>query len=191
MNYKFAKIYIFNLRGNAYLQGEDRRKEAGNVFDSGSRLPVAVTLLIKKEKHPSKPGEIFYYEVGDYLNREEKLNLIARENSFGSMLAAGNLQKITPNESGDWINQRSEIFKTFMRLGNKKETENFAIFDERYSTGLTTGRDAWCYNFSKEALKKNMASMIEIYNQERERWNKKGNGESIRDFVTSDTRKIS
>jgi predicted helicase len=46
----FDKIYVFNLRGNARTQGELRQKEAGNVFGSGSRTPIAITLLVKKGK---------------------------------------------------------------------------------------------------------------------------------------------
>lgn len=47
---EFDKIYVFNLRGNARTQGELRQKEAGNVFGSGSRTPIAITLLVKKRK---------------------------------------------------------------------------------------------------------------------------------------------
>ena len=44
---EFSKIYVFNLRGNARTSGVQRRKEGGNVFDSGSRAPVTVTLLVR------------------------------------------------------------------------------------------------------------------------------------------------
>ncbi|MGL5262474.1 MAG: Eco57I restriction-modification methylase domain-containing protein, partial [Bacteroides sp.] len=44
---EFSSIYIFNLRGNARTQSELRRKEAGNVFGSGSRTPISITLLVK------------------------------------------------------------------------------------------------------------------------------------------------
>jgi len=47
---EFDKIYVFNLRGNARTQGELRQKEAGNVFGSGSRTPIAITILVKKGK---------------------------------------------------------------------------------------------------------------------------------------------
>jgi len=47
---EFDKIYIFNLRGNARTSGELRQKEAGNVFGSGSRTPIALTFLVKKAK---------------------------------------------------------------------------------------------------------------------------------------------
>ena len=165
---EFSKIYIFNLRGNQNTSGELSKREGGKIFGSGSRLPATITLLIKRDMPIKKKDEVLYHDIGDYLKREEKLISIQREFSLGHMKEAGKLIEITPNDSGDWINQRNEIFTSFMRLGNKKERENFAIFEERYSQGVVTSRDAWCYNFSREALKKNMASMIEFYNKARE-----------------------
>ena len=107
---EFDIIYVFNLRGNAYTSGETRQKESGNIFGSGSRLPVAITLLIKNEMPIKKKGKILYHDIGDYLKREEKLISVQREFSFGQMKANGHLTEIIPNEKGDWINQRSEIF---------------------------------------------------------------------------------
>ncbi|MBS6639384.1 MAG: damage-inducible protein, partial [Actinomyces sp.] len=40
-----------------------------------------------------------------------------------------------------------------------------AIF-RQYSNGLKTNRDAWCYNFSQEAVAANMRRMIDNYNAE-------------------------
>ena len=181
---EFQSIYIFNLRGNQNTS--DWKREGGKVFGSGSRLPVAITLLIKNPDKKDYGCELYYYDIGDYLSRDEKLRRINAAHSFGDIKG---MTKLTPNDAGDWINQRSDIFKDFFRLGNKDDRDAAAIFEERYSSGLTTGRDAWCYNFSAEALKKNMISMIEVYNQERERWNKKGKGKSIREFVTLDAKK--
>lgn len=44
---EFDYIYIFNLRGNQRTSGETSRKEGGKIFDSGSRTPVAISLLVK------------------------------------------------------------------------------------------------------------------------------------------------
>lgn len=44
---EFTSIYIFNLRGNQRTSGELSRKEGGKIFGSGSRTPIAITLLIK------------------------------------------------------------------------------------------------------------------------------------------------
>ena len=35
-----------------------------------------------------------------------------------------------------------------------------------YSVGVLTARDAWAYNFNRDALADNMQAMIEFYNSE-------------------------
>src|SRR5699024_311789 len=70
---EFNHLYIFNLRGDARTSGEQRRKEAGNVFDSGSRTPIAISILVKDG---SDSHEIHYHDIGDYLSREEKLQIL-------------------------------------------------------------------------------------------------------------------
>ena len=48
---EFDKIYVFNLRGNQRTSGELSRKEGGKIFGSGSRTPIAITILVKKGKN--------------------------------------------------------------------------------------------------------------------------------------------
>lgn len=67
---EFNSIYCFNLRGNQRTSGELSRKEGGKIFGSGSRTPVAITILVKK-KGSKKDGYIRYYDIGDYLTREQ------------------------------------------------------------------------------------------------------------------------
>lgn len=45
---EFDKIYVFNLRGNQRTSGELSKKEGGKIFGSGSRTPIAITILVKK-----------------------------------------------------------------------------------------------------------------------------------------------
>ncbi|CAN5129234.1 hypothetical protein BH20ACI2_BH20ACI2_24590 [soil metagenome] len=45
---EFTSIYVFNLRGNQRTSGELSRKEGGKIFGSGSRTPIAITILVKK-----------------------------------------------------------------------------------------------------------------------------------------------
>jgi predicted helicase len=47
---EFSSIYVFNLRGNQRTSGELSRKEGGKIFGSGSRTPIAITILVKKKK---------------------------------------------------------------------------------------------------------------------------------------------
>ncbi|MDE6671554.1 MAG: DEAD/DEAH box helicase family protein [Ruminococcus sp.] len=160
----FTHVYVFNLRGNARTSGEQRRKEAGNVFDAGSRTPVAITILVKRSG-VQNDGFIHYHDIGDYLTREEKLNIIAECVSIDGI----EWEQITANDNNDWINQRNQNFSNFIVLGDKKKKESITIFSDNYALGLGTSRDAWVYNFNTSNVIKNSNNMIDFYNSERKR----------------------
>ncbi len=161
---EFSSLYVFNLRGNARTSGEQRQKERGNVFESGSRTPVAITVMVKDPAHVG-PCELFYHDIGDYLDRERKLSIIE---SFQSIKSVPWL-RITPNAEGDWINQRDPAFKSFMPLGSKDD-ESVQVVFETYSQGILSARDPWAYNFSRFEVEANMRRMIDNYNSEVDRY---------------------
>ena len=164
---EFSQIFIYDLKGNARTSGERRRREAGNVFESGSRTGVAITVLVKDPTH-SGTAEIFYAEAEDYATRQEKLNQINAYGSIGGISGADAFRSITPNQHGDWISTRDERFATFQEIGNKslKGKESSPAVFRQYSAGLQTNRDAWCYNFSHFAVAQNMQRMIDSYNNQ-------------------------
>jgi predicted helicase len=190
---EFSSIYVFNLRGNARLQGEARRKERDNVFGQGSRTPVAVTILVR---NPDKLGnsEIFYSDIGDYLSKREKLWIIETLHDIDNPDMGW--RKIVPNDSCDWINQRSGGFSDLIKLGDKDEKDNFkTFFLPHYSLGLNTGRAAWCYNSSENILKTNIKNTIKFYNEQNvlihDNLSSKDLSNSVLDFVNNDSTKIS
>ena len=128
-------------------------------------------------------AKIYYYDIGDYLSREDKLRII-RE--FGSVERVP-WSILQPNEHGDWINHRNEVFKKFIPLGNKDDKKNNrTFFVPYYSNGLKTQRDPWCYNSSLSVVKEKAKEQINFYNDQLD---KLGHGE-ISD-VDYDTNKIS
>lgn len=153
---EFYDVYVFNLRGDARTQGEQRRKEAGNVFDAGSRTPIAITLLVKRKHHRGK-ATIHYHDIGDYLSREQKLEIVRRFGNYKNIP----WKVIKPNKHHDWINQRGEDFNALVPLNDGPD----AIFALQ-STGVQTNRDDWVYNFSKSSLEANMQRMIDFYNDQ-------------------------
>uniref|UniRef100_Q3ATM4 Helicase domain protein n=1 Tax=Chlorobium chlorochromatii (strain CaD3) TaxID=340177 RepID=Q3ATM4_CHLCH len=110
-------------------------------------------------------AKIFYHDIGDYYSREEKLALIKKYHS----LAHPNMQwqQLQPNEHGDWISQRNDLFETFIPLGDKENKKADTFFVPFYSRGLASARDSWCYNSSKTTLENNIRTLIEFYNQQR------------------------
>ncbi len=158
---EFSHLYILNLRGNARTQGEERRKEGGGIFGEGSRTPVAITIMVKETSH-SSPCELYYYDIGDYLNKKEKFDFIEKVKSIENI----EWQKITPNQNGDWINQRDPIFQQFIALGNKNDVSTDSIFNI-YSQGVITSRDSWVYNSNNSTVESNIRRMIDAYNSDR------------------------
>jgi predicted helicase len=186
---EFDSIYVFNLRGNARTSGEQRRKEAGNVFKEGSRTPISITLLIKNPDKKTKKATINYRDIGDYLSHEDKLAIVR---DFGSVSNAEMDWKILkPNEHGDWINQRSESFINFIPVEPDKK---FNIKSQTYFTlnsmGVGSSRDAWVYNFSIQSVKNNMERMVTFYNKQVNDY-KISKNVDIKDFIETDTKKIS
>lgn len=159
----FSHLYVFNLRGNARTQGEERRREGGGVFDAGARTPVAISVMVKDPSHEG-PCVLLYRDVGDYLSHREKLDVVESLGDIGGV----EWTRLIPNESGDWINQRDPAFDLFVPLGDKEGGSN-AIFDA-YSLGLTTNRDAWAYNMSRSSLEENVRRLIVAYEEERAKY---------------------
>lgn len=151
----FTDLYAFNLRGNARTAGEQRRKEAGNVFRDGGRTTIAVMIGIKD---PTKSGfQLHYQDIGDYFTAEEKLGIID-----DSSIETIDWQSIEPNKEGDWLNQRSEEFDTWPVIGEKKGSSE-KIFHS-FSAGVKTSRDSWCYNFNPRRLFNNVSETAAYYN---------------------------
>ena len=156
---EFNSVYCFNLRGNQRTSGELSRKEGGKIFGSGSRTPVAITILVKK-KGAKHDNYVNYYDIGDYLSRADKLRII---DEFGSIEKI-RWEYITPDTNNDWLNLRNPNFVSFIAVGDKKKRESISYFADRYAAGVKTNRDAWIYNFSAEVH--NAEKMIDNYNAE-------------------------
>ncbi len=158
---EFTTIYIFNLRGNARTSGEQRRMEKDNVFGMGTRTPVAVSILVR---NPDKTSscEIYYHDIGNYLNREEKLNIVSEFGSINGIHRKNAWQRLQPNAQNDWINHRDPAFDHFTPLGNREDTKS-AVFTY-FTNGIKTGRDAWATSFSKITLENSMRKHIDNFN---------------------------
>ncbi|GAA9974848.1 hypothetical protein VN0949_09140 [Helicobacter pylori] len=161
---EFSHLYVLNLRGNARTSGEERKKQGDGIFDSGSRATVAIIFFVKDKSVNN--NTIHYYDIGDYLKREEKLHLLANFENLDSVP----FEKITPNNKGDWINQRGDEFEKLIPLKRDKKLQNPSVFDIN-SVGVATGRDPWVYNFSQKILTQSVQKCIDTYNADLERFN--------------------
>ncbi len=190
---EFSSIYVFNLRGNQRTSGELSRKEGGKIFGSGSRTPIAITLLVKNPLAKTKKANIQYHDIGDYLSREEKLALVKK---FGSLTNQRfEMKTLTPNEYGDWLSKRTEVFDTFIQIEPVKKFDlGSKSFFVAHGPGILSSRDAWVYNYSSGYLKDNMTRMIKFYNEQTKSYKAAKLRQSnllVENFIDVDDRKIS
>jgi len=190
---EFSSIFVFNLRGNQRTSGELSRKEGGKIFGSGSRTPIAITLLVKNPEKAAGKATIHYVDIGDYLNREEKLGIISKYHSVSN--PAMPWQILQPNEHGDWLNQRNDLFETYIPINSDKKfdlkTKSYFVLNSR---GNETGRDAWVYNSSKRELEANMQRSVAFFNNQVVEYieaKKENLYLKAEDFIDTDAQKIS
>lgn len=150
----FNHLYIFNLRGDQRTLGEQSRKEGGKIFGSGSRTPVAISILVKDG---SDSHEIHYHDIGDYLSQKDKLNIIS---DFGD-ISAIDWQSIEPDDNNDWLNQRDPNYQKYVSLAGDDDS----VFLTN-SMGVLTSRDTWTSGFSKKTVAINAEKLIKNYNKE-------------------------
>ena len=159
---EFSSIHVVNLRGNQRTQGERSRQEGGKIFGQGSRAPVAVTILVRNPNAEHDGCRILYHDIGDYLTREEKLTIVREA---GSIAGIEDWREITPDQHNDWIGQRDEAYQKFYPMGSKdaKAGRTDETIFKLYSRGLSTGKDAYIYNFSHDNCAANARAMADAY----------------------------
>ena len=97
-----------NLRGNARTSGDRRRSEGDNAFGQGSRAPVAITILVRNPGEEHHGCRILYRDIGDYLNRDDKLAMLR---DWSSIADVADWEEIEPDRHHDWIGKRDEAFR--------------------------------------------------------------------------------
>ena len=167
---EFARVHVFHLRGDIrknMLSG-GRAGEGENVFGQGSMTGVAVTVFIKNPD-AAEQGRILLHDIGDSLDRRQKLSIVQSFGSIHGIEDACGWNRIVPDSHGDWLDQRDANFETHLKIGDKKDKTGHVLF-ENYSLGVITKRDAWCINPSRKELEKNIRETLDYYGSELARW---------------------
>ena len=134
------------------------------MFGSGSRAGVAVLLLVKWPGHVTGSAAIHYYDIGDYLSREQKLEVVGNA-QFNEVEWTG----VTPNEQGDWINQRSADYLALRPVAAIQSEDAIPSLKPLFtgsSYGVKTNRDSWVYNSSGEKLRDLVERQVAFYNEQ-------------------------
>ena len=182
---EFDTLYLLNLGGNI------RKGQPGDSNVFGIQVGVSINFLVKTKKHTGA-SQILYNEETAEVPKERTFQFLADCAHVGNVT----WRELQPNARQMWLTEGlRDDFETFLPMGTKaaKATKGEAegtIF-KTYSLGVSTNRDAWAYDFSPEKLTENMTRMIEFYNAETSRWERRTDRQiSVNDFVSQERRKI-
>ena len=183
----FDSIYILDLDGDA---GEEVEVSNASVF--GIRVGVSINLFVKTKQNPPSPAHIFYHQIDKLWNKERKFDFLNEYQHIGAI----KWPTIQPDSRHTWLTKGLHTeFDTFIPIGTKttkakKGTVTNVIF-KIYSLGISTNRDAWVCNFNRNSLTNNMNKMIETYNEQVSKWDRRPDRNAdVDDFVISDGKKI-
>ncbi len=186
---EFDAIYILDLSGNV----RKNPKLSGtihNVF--GIQVGVSINFFIKKSNQPESHTKICYAHVNESWRKEDKYRYLDSKEHYRNL----EWKPITPDQRYTWLTEGLHAeFETFIPMGSKKtkaaKEEPVDVIFKTYSSGVKTNRDAWAYNFNRDALIENMEQMIEFYNEQVFKWRHRTDRDAnVDDFVISDDRKI-
>ena len=201
----FDAIYILDLGGNAR---KGLKVSDANVF--GIRVGVSINLFVKtgQERNGATiigagmplphgdsfvPARIFYYRTDDLWNKKQKFDFLNECEHIGNI----DWQTICPDARYTWLTEGLHAeFETFIPMGTMEakeaEVQAVEVIFQTYSNGVKTNRDAWAYNFNRNTLAENMIGMIDTYNEQVLKWERRAvRDANVDDFVISDAAKIS
>ena len=184
---EFDTLYLLDLGGNI-----ERKRHPGDSNVFGIKVGVSINLLVKT-KEPRKGGaRILYHDETATLSKSRTFHFLEETAHVGNVT----WRDIQPNARHMWLTDGLETdFNTFIPICTKSakaakgEVEG-TIF-KTYGLGVATNRDAWAYHFSQETLAANMTRLMENYNSEVARWNRRSERDvNVKDFVDTDKTKV-
>ena len=142
--------------------------------------------MLVKNPTSDEHGVIHYHDIGDYLDRDEKLHILTEAVDHDP-----EWMTLSQDRHGDWLDHRDDSYLDFIPMGvqdgtKKLSTGLFSI----WSAGVKTNRDAWCYNSRRDVVETSMRRTVETYNSELARWKEAGSPKDVQAFLTKDETRI-
>jgi len=154
---EFEAAYIIDtlsdVRANPKIAGTTH-----NVF--GIQTGVAIMFLVKKKKRENKTCKIHYAALDDFWRKEQKLQWLSQ-----NPMRTISFEIIRPDKNNNWINLADNDFESLLPLCSKEVKlgkSKKALF-KIFSTGVSTNRDEWVVDLSKENLKNKMTYFSKYY----------------------------
>ncbi len=184
----FDAIYILDLAGNV-RKNPKLSGTTHNVF--GIQVGVSINFCVKR-RDKADQTEIFYARVDEWWRKEEKYGYLDAKEQYRNI----EWKAIRPDKRYTWLTEGFHAeFDTFLPMGSKEakatKGEVGDVLFKSYSCGISTGRDAWAYNFNRSVLTENIQGMIDCYNEQVFKWERqRDQGANVDEFVVYNDQKI-
>lgn len=185
----FTRVYVVDLTGNSRLEGEESRRQGGNVF--GIRVGVSIIVAVNKNQHSDH--QLYYHRIGNYSTARQKLDFLKQhvaQDGNHNALNTITWQNITPDAKNNWlISDHAGEFAEYIPIGSKeikreKRTDGqYQALFKSYSRGVATSRDDVVYDFDRTQVKSRVKTFIKNYNAEIVRYGKAKKPSDIDAFV--------
>ena len=184
---EFNTLYLLDLGGNI-----ERKRHPGesNVF--GIKVGVSINLLVKTKEPREGGARILYHDETAARSKADTFHFLEETAHVGNVT----WRDIQPNARHMWLTEGLKTdFNTFIPICTKSakaaKGEVAGTLFKTYGLGVATNRDNWTYHFSQETLAANMTRMMENYNNEVARWNRRSERDiNVKDFVDTDKTKV-
>ena len=182
---EFDTLYLLDLGGNV------RKGQSGDTNVFGIQVGVSINLLVKSKGNSGmSSARIFYNDRIAGLSKARTFTFLNENQHVGNL----EWQELTPDKRFTWLTGGLHAdFDTFAPIGSKegKSGKSKEVIFRTYSNGVQTNRDAWVRNFNRDALAENMQGMMEFYNSEASRWERRvEQTQNVDAFVSTDSTKI-
>ena len=184
---EFDTLYLLDLGGNI-----ERKRHPGDSNVFGIKVGVSINLFVKTAEKREGKARILYHDATATRSKSDTFQFLEETAHVGNV----KWRELQPNARQMWLTEGLHAdFNTFIPMGTKaakaaKGAGATTLF-QTFSLGVSTNRDAWAYHFNPETLAANMARMIEFYNAETSRWERRTDRQlSVNDFVNTERAQI-
>ena len=158
----FTDIYVVDLRGNAFKQGDERQREGDNVFGKRTKTPAQITFLVRNpDKSLDDPATLRLIQVPEYLSRTEKFEWLY---SLGN-ITSPNLDLVPVTTQHDWVNLSDGSFERMLPLCKTGKDSSYNVAVHSNALGLATNLDVYVYSYSRISLSQKVQRLIKAYNE--------------------------
>ena len=185
---EFDEIYTLDLTGNV-RKNPKLSGTTHNVF--GIQVGVSINFFVRK-KGGQRPGRISYARTDEFWRKEQKYHFLETHEDVSKI----EWTRITPDKNSAWLTEGlSADWEAFLPIGSKEskaaeQADAQALF-KGYGRGVYSCRDAWVYNFNRQALTANVQRTIEEFQAHVFRWQRRTDkSKSVGDFVEPNAAKV-